>query len=70
MGINVWATEDQFQMAILDADASPWSGSRVIGPMMARGEALVHPELRTYFHIAEHIVTRDPVASSFFEEEQ
>ncbi len=70
VGINVWATEDQYQMAILDPNASPWSGSRVIGPMMARGEALGHPELRTYFHIAEHVIAQDPVVSSFFGEEQ
>jgi hypothetical protein len=66
--IRVWPTETEIQMSVVDAAESPWQNETYLGRMMDRQEALSNPLLDIVFHIADHIVTENPVISTYLQE--
>lgn len=56
VAMQVWATETAFQMLVVDPKDSPWRGESYLGRMLDREEALNHPLIGTFFHIADHLV--------------
>ena len=57
--LELRATDTQYQVAVIDAERSPWRDADVIGRTLDRAEALRHPRLSEVFHITDHIVTED-----------
>lgn len=55
---------------IVNADESPWCDAKVIGKMLDRDEALIHPWIKDVFHITDHMVTDDPEIKTYFEGKQ
>ena len=58
-------TESEYQVGLLDAQSSPWRNAKIIGRTLNRSEALLHPMLNEVFHIADHMVTDDPILRSY-----
>lgn len=61
------AQEDGFRTTVIDKVDSPWSGSKVLGRMLDREEALSHPWIKEVFHLVDHIVEKDPAIKGLFE---
>ncbi len=55
-GIDVVSTESEFRMRVVEPAESPWRNTKVLGPLIAREQALVHPLKAKIFEIADHIV--------------
>lgn len=47
-------------MAVMDAAASPYRDSDLMGRVLDRQEVLARPERDVFFHMAGHIVKDDP----------
>lgn len=65
----MWATESDYNVRAMNADESPWHNIKILGRMLNRDEALVHPWIDDVFHITDHIVEDDAEIKSFFESE-
>ena len=61
------ASEDEYRTTVTDKDDSPWSGSKVLGRMLDREEALTHASIDEVFHLVDHIVKEDPAIKGLFE---
>jgi len=57
--LDVRANDSEYQVMVTDAEASPWRDARVVGRVLDREEALVHPWLPEVFHITDHAVLED-----------
>jgi hypothetical protein len=57
--LKLWSDEGQYQVAVVDAAESPWSGVELLGRMLDRPEALEHERLHEVFHISDHMVSDD-----------
>jgi hypothetical protein len=64
--LRLWQDDSQFGVTVEDAAASPWQSVELIGLMLDRSEALVHPRLKDVFHITDHIFADDPEVKAFF----
>jgi hypothetical protein len=62
---QLWATEDNYNVALVDASASPWSHVTYLGRILDRQEALSHPWCKEVFHITDHMVSDDPEVKAF-----
>jgi hypothetical protein len=63
---EIRATEDQFHVGMVDADASPWSETTFLGQLLNRDEALKHEWISEVFHITDHMVTDDEEIVRYF----
>jgi hypothetical protein len=59
-GMDVFTTESEIRMKIIDATESPWGKTKLLGPLLDREEALAHHLKAKMFQIADHIVLHDP----------
>lgn len=59
MGIDVGSTDSEFRMRVVEPEESPWAKTKVLGPLLSREQALIHPLKTKIFEIADHIVTND-----------
>src|SRR5437762_1900664 len=59
LSLRVWPAEREFQMQVLEAEESPWLESGVLGLVLGREEALIHPLKEWFFHAADHVVQED-----------
>ena len=57
--LELRATDAEYQVAVVDAELSPWRDATFIGRTLNRAEALGHPRLKEVFHIADHIFVED-----------
>ena len=62
---RLWASEDNYNVALVDAAASPWSHVTFRGRLLDRTEALAHPWHNEVFHITDHMVSDDPEIKAF-----
>ena len=65
---EIRATEDKFQVGMVDAHASPWSHVTFLGRILNRDEALKHKWIFEVFHITDHMVTEDQEIVRYFDE--
>ena len=63
--LELRASESQYEVAVIDADRSPWREAKVIGRTLNRSEALKHPLLPEVFHITDHMVLEDEPLKSY-----
>ncbi|MEQ8992991.1 MAG: hypothetical protein RLO46_14310 [Pseudomonadales bacterium] len=64
--LEIWATDDNFQVGLVDASASPWSHVTFMGRILNRSEALGHELLQEAFHVTDRMVTDDAVITGYF----
>jgi hypothetical protein len=57
--LRVRSGKSEYQVTVVDADESPWSGVGLLGRMLDRAEALQHERLAEVFHISDHMVQDD-----------
>ena len=63
--MQVWATESDFEMSLVDAKDSPWQDESYLGRMMNREEALSSSLIGTFFDTADHVVTDTPQVTEY-----
>lgn len=64
---QLWASEDNYNVTLVDAAASPWRHVTFLGRMLDRSEALTHPWLNEVFHVTDHMVADDPEIKAFLD---
>ena len=57
-----------FHVRVVDATASQWPNSKVLGRTLDRDEALADPGIAEVFHITDHMVTDDAVIREYFKQ--
>lgn len=57
--LELRAAENEYQVALIDAEHSPWHEAKTIGRTLNRDEALAHPRVKEVFHVTDHMVTDD-----------
>lgn len=67
IGLDVRPTLASVNFTVLNPDESPWGDSSLLGKMLKRELALLHPALKEVIHVAEHIVRDDTRVRSFLE---
>jgi hypothetical protein len=60
VALTAWASETDYEMAVVDGEASPWRGEAYLGRLMDREEALGSDAIRLVFHVADHVVADNP----------
>src|SRR5690606_18252617 len=63
--LQLWASEDNYNVSLVDASASPWSHVTFLRRILDRDEALAHPWRAEVFHITDHMVSDDPEIKAF-----
>ena len=63
---EIRATDEQFQVGMVDASSSPWSDVEFLGRLLDRDEALQHEWISEVFHITDHMVSDDPEVAGYF----
>ena len=66
--MDVIATPEQFEFALVEWETSPWRGEAYLGRMLAPAEVRSSPHRPTFFHIAEHVVAELPEVRAYFAE--
>jgi hypothetical protein len=64
--LRLWQDHSQFGVTVDDAANSPWRAVELLGRMLNRDEAIVHPRIGEVFHITDHIFADDPEVREFF----
>jgi hypothetical protein len=64
--LRLWRNEAEFGVTVEDAITSPWRSVELLGRMLDRSQALLHPRLRDVFHLTDHIFAEDPEIKAFF----
>jgi hypothetical protein len=57
--LRVRSAESEYQVTVVDSDASPWKEVTLLGRMLDRAEALDHECLTEVFHISDHMMRDD-----------
>jgi hypothetical protein len=57
--LELRAGPENYEVHLCDASASPWRGSKILGPMLDREAALAHPLIEDVFHITDHAFRED-----------
>ena len=58
---------ENYEVTACDAHTSPWHGVELIGQMLDREEALVHPLASDVFHITDHLFDEDVVLKTYLD---
>lgn len=64
--LRIRSTAAEYQVSLVDATESPWHGTKFLGRILDRRQALKHPLKPEVFHITDHIVTDDPDVRAYF----
>jgi hypothetical protein len=67
VGLQARSTDNEIRFSVLSPEDSPWPRTELLGAMLSRAEALVHPILKDVFAAAEHIVRCDPRIAYFLD---
>jgi hypothetical protein len=62
------ATDEQYQVMVVDTARSPWRDVEILGRMLDRAEALADPWIRDVFHVTDHIVMQDPQVKAYLDQ--
>jgi hypothetical protein len=65
--LELRAGPENYEVHVCDAEASPWSGSKILGPMLDRDAALAHPLIDEVFHITDHAFLEDPPLKAYLD---
>jgi hypothetical protein len=68
-GFSIIQGENDYLVAITDANESLWKNVNVIGRKFTREEALAHEWIDEVFHLTDHMVVDDPEIAAFFTNE-
>ena len=60
VAMQITATEKDFQVAVVNAEDSPWISESYLGRVLNRKEALESPLIQTFFQITDRIVEDNP----------
>jgi hypothetical protein len=63
---EIRATDDAFQVGMVDATSSPWGHVTFLGRILNRDESLKHEWLPDVFHITDHMVVDDGEIVRYF----
>lgn len=64
---RIWTNDLNYQVGLVDAEASPWCDVTFLGRIVNRDEALQHEWVQDVFHITDHIVADDTIVVDFFQ---
>jgi hypothetical protein len=62
----LWQNSHNYAVTLVDRCDSPWKDVVIIGRVLDRSEALVHPRLHDVYHVTDHIFQEDPEIRAFF----
>lgn len=65
VGIAAYEGEHDILFTFINPEASPWSNTSLLGPMIRRDEALSHPMRAEFLSVAEEIVRSHPAVHRF-----
>jgi hypothetical protein len=65
--LELRAGSENYEVHVCEAAASPWSGVDLLGPMLDREPALVHPLIDEVFHVTDHAVLEDQPIKSYLD---
>lgn len=63
---QMWQDENNNNITITNKDESPWKNTKILGRVLDREEALIHPWIKDVFHITDHIFKDDLEVVNFF----
>jgi hypothetical protein len=58
---------DRVELSLTDTQLSPWAESTFAETKLSRAQILIDPDVREFFHVAEHVVSGDPRISRFLD---
>ena len=61
------ATSEEYQVELIDAANSNWNGAKILGRILDRTEALVHPQVKDIFHLTDHIFAEDQILKKYLD---
>lgn len=64
--MDVVATEEQFEVSVVDWKDSPWKGEAYLGQMLDRTSVLSNDRKAVFFHVADHILEDVPEVAAYF----
>lgn len=56
----------EMQMMVGDPGDCPWDDVEVLGRIVPREEALKHPRIKDYYHVADHVIAEDDRFTRYF----
>jgi len=62
----LWQNAGNHAVTLVDAADSPWNDVDLLGPVLDRDEALVHPRLEDVYNVTDHMFSDDPEIIGFF----
>jgi hypothetical protein len=65
MGVDVYEGESEIYFHFSGPEVSPWPNSELLGPMLEREVALVHPLKAEFLEICEVVVRSHPAVARF-----
>lgn len=68
VALQARANDDQITFSIVDWELSPWSEEGYLGRLLSREEALESDKKSTFFHIADHVVLKNPTIQDYLSE--
>jgi hypothetical protein len=67
VGLHVRAHETEYRFTVADPEEWLWSESDPFGRLMARDEAVNHPQIDRFYRVAEFVIGSDPRINSYLE---
>jgi hypothetical protein len=68
VALQARASEDQIVFSPVDWELSPWKDEGYLGRLLSRDEALESDKKSTFFHIADHVVLKNPTIQDYLSE--
>jgi hypothetical protein len=66
VAVEVVAAPDEFRLALVDWNQSPWAAETYLGTMLDRAQALESPLKPLVFHVADHVIADIPEVQAYF----
>ncbi len=66
VGLEVSESEEEILFRFTGPDRSPWPSTELLGPMLTREAALMHPLKPEFLELGEVIVHQHPSLAAFF----
>ncbi len=68
-GFDMMATDESYQVMIINAEQTPWGKADILGQKLTREEAMLHPWLEDVYEITDLMADRDDEVREFFGQE-
>lgn len=63
---QVWPTNDEFHISLINAEDSPWKHVDLLGTILGRQQALSHKWVKEIFYITDQILLEDKEILRYF----